>query len=1435
MGNNASSHHQKTVEPPEEWDPDSNNQRFELVSPMSDLSDPSMFLHRHHNHNNNHKSSLLLKNNNNNNNNSDDDDNPNIVHKTDRGMIVQGGVTPMRKNNYHNKNNRKKQQQQQQQHRHYRQHQTPSGDRRRKSKVIATRDSTYRHESRPREIAPPSSFYFPGAVNNNNNHKHPNSKESKKEKQLLYNHRNQQHQRDNDMNDNNNGKENDAPTNVFDKAKRNVVRATNCMTGCISDTTKKATLIKDNVQQRNKYIKEGQRLSSEIATSKNNIVIKNKNNNNHKKKNDKEWNKRKSQKEQPQEEEQEQERKVHINDDDEDNMIHDPTSQPTAAWQFIDGTGKQLSFNPVFRDSHEGTLNSNTMNNTDSRRSSVPLTTATYHRESMAEESSRRRASDPTSERGESERLSHQSSHASANLRGGAVKNGRKNLEQEQTSNNEESCISSKATSHESSYWGTYYQDAQVLHQEDVYFDRLAYKQPSESSIEPSPMANPTTVVNKRTSKSLLGPMDDQTTGSKSTLQQQNSDDDDDDDESVTKLFNDDMGLKIFERQSMKSKKINSKGTDPSGRLSSSTDGYQSDVSSTVLASRPSDESEKNSQNVLQPSRQSSLSSSSNNFESKSTSGSTVSGRSSSQESEASVRTWETPSHDKSNSNDMSLVQTQVTKNTKKASKLPEETPKNASVNTTTEAFGSAYSYRDKDVFTPITSYTTYQNGSPFRPRIDPPGQAMAKAKMEKTMMFTQSMDNMSRTDGMMNIQKTKSAPSAMDSHDYRDIAYGSLLQDTPNTLVTRQNEKETTLYSPGAISVDSVTTPSLHDPSSSEKMVSDQAINNAAFLFSPSYAGSDSLLTLSGKSSNTNKAPQQVAVPNPHRDSLYSISTLGSRSRSSIASGRMQKISIPKTLSNKNVTYASDNQSQRSSTTGTSVKSVRFSIDDDDNTSATSNTTVSTKLKSKSGSASTKPSVHWDLSNTQVEIPAIESTMSDLTDLSIHRESLESAASGSVKSKNSVLPIEEKEEEEEESKIIPKTPHGSLQYHDVDDSPEVTPDEVPKWTYCELSKGVTPMLNKKTTSQATNSPVHRFKAAKNKFIKKKTEKKVTPVKKAENFKKKVQGSFVNSRIAVFDNGVVVQPKGVVSMCYSKSFSQRDSAGSHTTISTTSTGSSVPYIKGARSSSLLPIISREEKEDDSSLVSTRLKEEEQRDMGYQVSSDEDDYDDQSCDSTEMCESSVATLVRKDRVQQIARPNIIENDDQKSDQEEEDDDDDDEIVSLSDILNDNYETETEDDTVATVPQTKGLLQNGTQFGRPSIRSIVSSDDEDESTYLPDFFEITKTFSEDSTSMSSYLAKAKPGNLRFGGAPVKVDEQMQHQHTQPGSLFLSPTQRTPMQAKKWRQLAEEAKKNDNNKKKLFRSNNQAANGKKSRKGKALSERSSNVLMSGTKYSL
>lgn len=198
-------------------------------------------------------------------------------------------------------------------------------------------------------------------------------------------------------------------------------------------------------------------------------------------------------------------------------------------------------------------------------------------------------------------------------------------------------------------------------------------------------------------------------------------------------------------------------------------------------------------------------------------------------------------------------------------------------------------------------------------------------------------------------------------------------------------------MISPSMLSLDSQTHQS---PSMVKKLLSHQAVNNGEFLFTSDYG------------------PVSKKLPHSNRDSaIFSISTLGARSRLSHRSAKAVPIPAKQSSS-----VASDDSSKSSS------RQVRFSND-------------------------TKPKA--------VDIPLIESKMSDLTDLGDL-----GVFNGDVRSNFASQPFSE----------------------EVDTN---SPDEGRvRWAYSvkDGSSTVTPYVKGKSMLNVTNSPYVRFHAAKDKW-----------------------------------------------------------------------------------------------------------------------------------------------------------------------------------------------------------------------------------------------------------------------------------------------------------------------------------------------------------------
>jgi len=226
-------------------------------------------------------------------------------------------------------------------------------------------------------------------------------------------------------------------------------------------------------------------------------------------------------------------------------------------------------------------------------------------------------------------------------------------------------------------------------------------------------------------------------------------------------------------------------------------------------------------------------------------------------------------------------------------------------------------------------------------------------------------------------------------------------------------------------------------------QMVSDEALANAAFLFSPSYAqGNQELLEKSRRSSVS-------------ATSSLTISTLGSHTRVHTS---VESAPVPAPVS-KDVLVKDETESITSSQC--SQRKVRFSDATD----------VISIDKSRPASAVESKSPN------EVEIAGIDRKLSDLSESSFGYNR------GSVPSAGSIEMIPEEVEEEEEvsgGDLVISQENESVVIFDDEHEPEAHPP-VMQWTY-SMDNGVTPLRKGKSAAHATNSPYVRFQEARTMF-----------------------------------------------------------------------------------------------------------------------------------------------------------------------------------------------------------------------------------------------------------------------------------------------------------------------------------------------------------------
>mmetsp|Transcript_82415 Transcript_82415/g.123685 ORF Transcript_82415/g.123685 Transcript_82415/m.123685 type:complete len:1250 (+) Transcript_82415:147-3896(+) len=703
-------------------------------------------------------------------------------------------------------------------------------------------------------------------------------------------------------------------------------------------------------------------------------------------------------------------------------------------------------------------------------------------------------------------------------------------------------------------------------------------------------------------------------------------------------------------------------------------------------------------------------------------------------------------------------------------------------------------------------------------------------------------------------IKVTESAPSAIESRDYRALAlrpnYGS--PESSAGAMSRQLGA----FSPSMMSIDSQVDQS---PARTQVMVSDQALFNAEFLFSSDYKVT------------------QKRLQNDRDSAMFSISTLGARSRTSQRSTRVKPVKIPVKGT---MGYISDADDETSSRSSNSERRVRFSeTSSSSNPSSSQNNedgidmalierkvsdltdsaseagsresikklqnrefkTQTEKFMADDKSSGPEPAIHWeyttkdgvtavtphrkgnslknatnspylryqaaksnyetaarrDVAQDTIEIPVIESKVSDLT------ESLSDfggrLSHGSARSAT----MEETIPEESEFDGAEST------------SSSASPPKL-NWSYSEkdgVISAVTPHLKGRSLKNATNSPFLRFKNAKNTFGTKSKES--LPIKSPRTSKtrksgssksgKRTSGGVVSSRIEAL-NRKVRETRKMRRLSRRTAGNPRVHAPVETnvirtqaimTYRTDMVGIEKRNYMGAAKFNRIPI------DDDQS-------------VGSSSSEDSVEYDNSPSVPTGIHDDS--RVYPTESIDEY-REESVDKDDASGMTEDKDD-----ISRLSQ----------DDPTVATVPTVR-------QSHVPTASDIYSDPSEGRlSTSSQSFSNVRRQVfrgydsigtqarqsmasNGESTTLSSIILKENSSHtFRSGVNAVKPSQQAIA--TTPGALHLSPPQRTPMEARKWRTLAAAAKEKDALKR-AHKTGGKPAAGLRARKG--LSERNVNTI--------
>lgn len=611
-------------------------------------------------------------------------------------------------------------------------------------------------------------------------------------------------------------------------------------------------------------------------------------------------------------------------------------------------------------------------------------------------------------------------------------------------------------------------------------------------------------------------------------------------------------------------------------------------------------------------------------------------------------------------------------------------------------------------------------------------------------------------------IKVTESAPAGLPA-----IANHILLAPRQQGSYSSCGHKQLDRDSPSVLSLD---TQREQSPSLAKVLVSNQATCNGEFLFS-------------SKSGQTRLALQSTDA----RDSSsLSISTAGARSRLTQRSTREKAVIIPMEQSNKNIAALDARRSNGTNGSYKSERRVRFSeatIEDHENRLLSNVSTSETDTivpsiqqtvsdltdivqesvdRRSSGIMSARSSLSEEhdivsdedtrivspvestatsnffrSTNSEVEHPFestedIKTKMSDLTeDMSVRRIS-ESTFGRSVPES---VPEEEEQDEDDEEESVAVSSEGSVHWIVSDN-------------------GVTPFVKGRCMKNATKSPLKRFKKAKQSFdtrngmsvtiktssssggiVAARVEElnaRVTEIRKI----KKMQKKMINPRLHMhkFDNKQPVRSRALTN--YKTKIASADLGKSNSFMA--AKFNAIPEVEvgddeasALSTPSSLPSIRESQAFDEASDI---------RSFGVSTAErEENDVDD------EMSKLSEATLsvatVRQERTG--PRPRMYS-----------------------------------ESTTST--------GSSASSGFSNVRKQV----------FPRTSEGTRSLNSNggSTTLSAILQKENARVLPFRAASNTVKPNQQNLHAPPATLYLSPTQRTPSQAMKWRTLAAAAQKKD-----------------------------------------
>ena len=633
------------------------------------------------------------------------------------------------------------------------------------------------------------------------------------------------------------------------------------------------------------------------------------------------------------------------------------------------------------------------------------------------------------------------------------------------------------------------------------------------------------------------------------------------------------------------------------------------------------------------------------------------------------------------------------------------------------------------------------------------------------------------RPASIRDLRLTGSDPGVPKTKDYRNIAL-TKSDDGPKTeMALVASNRHLALSSPSANSISS--NGSIHQ-SPGAPLLSNQCLSNAAFLFSPSYAGDDA---------------QMIHRPvHTRSDPNFSISTFAARARlPNITSGHQQPITIPVSKSwesNSDQTRASDFMSAKEyseeSVAGRSQKQVRFSdIDDHEQPRLEGG-----KRNTRTVSFAQKTNVPEDIATT------IESKLSDLTDITGY-------AQHNVMNMMPTMELSEshrKTQTLELGRLSMESSPGSVYSDDTEptvvrdassmdstlpESPSNAVNQSIHWEYCEVDGKIcaTPAKRAGKKGLPTKSPALRFRAAQTKFSVQPepptVPSKIAPPKVFSNRtpKKTLVSNRINdinnrlSEPSETDATVLQQPQHV-----GKFFAKGGSVGTSHTQEKHS--EDIPSDEETEADEESTVIQQAQREDNQLKPRSWAERNHRKSIASYNEADLNNIFSPpkqrlsiiSCSSKK--EKIPSTKGQQERVLVVS----LSGDESMASED----------CSEIDLFQKLMMSNTEDNS--SLSTARSSVRRHLSLGTTSVSTSASNSVRLQHTSSFQTFDSDKENSLRGPSLNSLHRKTHLGQVKTTGLK-----------TTPGSLFLSPTQRTPMQARKWRTLAAAAEEKEKQKKK------------------------------------